>query len=336
MSAASTPHDAWPGTRRPVPGRGGQGKQLSLSAATLFLVSCAGLSATEPRPLANDSEATPLAVVETLSVFIEASDLAVGPGRVAYVTDVGTNTLTRIDGGSKRVLGGSGTESGQFDEPRSVDPTNGLVILVADAGNGRIQRFSREFRPLGSLGVEASSFDRLDRPLTGSGDDQRPAAEQGRPIAVVTSSSDEIFAIDATARVVLKWDASLRPDQVIGGYGSRYGRLVDPVALATDGQRMLFVLDAELNAVMVYDLFGTPLRTLASGQVAGARSLAVSGERLVITLPHAVYVYSLDGSRLGTLAPGPEVELVDAYPLESSFLLLTSDFLLTAVPTRPD
>ena len=81
-----------------------------------------------------------------LARFDNARALAVDPRGRLYVADAARDVVSVLGPGGrqKMVLGGSGTRAGEFDTPSDVDPSNGQVILVADAYNGRVQRFSEE------------------------------------------------------------------------------------------------------------------------------------------------------------------------------------------------
>ncbi len=235
-----------------------------------------------------------------LAAFEDARALAVDPAGILYVADAGRDVLVRLlpYGVGPSVLGGPGAEEGQFHDPSGIDPTNGLVLLVADAGNGRIQRFSREFLHLSSIPV-GGSYDSFGEDRQSSPFDSRRGLRQesplGRPIAVVSSGSDETYAIDEAQGVVLKWDASRRLERVIGGYEDGEGALITPVALALDPKRSLFVADRGRDAVVVYDLFGTFVRFMADSLARDVQALKVYGDHLWIVLPGRILMFTTNG-----------------------------------------
>ncbi|TET98316.1 MAG: hypothetical protein E3J29_03780, partial [Dehalococcoidia bacterium] len=90
-----------------------------------------------------------------------------GQGNV-WVVDTGTHRVRKFspDGGLLGTLGGWGTDLGQFREPVGItfDPTQGH-ILVADAGNARIQRLDTELHPIVAYPIqEWEDLDPLNKP----------------------------------------------------------------------------------------------------------------------------------------------------------------------------
>lgn len=242
------------------------------------------------------------ASAQLLARFDEARRVAVDPAGKLYVADTGRDGVVRLrpDGGIEAILGGPGAGEGQFDDPMDVDPTNGLVLIVADAGNGRLQRFSRDFLFLEALPVPAARglVQGRARSLSYRPDDSEvddPA--EGRPIAVVSTASNETFAIDELQGQVLLWDAARRLVDVIGGFGAGVGRLIQPVALAAD-DRALYVADQGHDAVLVYDLKGQYMTTFAAGQARDVQSVAVAQEEVWIVLPELLLVYDQQGRLL--------------------------------------
>lgn len=224
--------------------------------------------------------------ITNVASFANAQSLAATSDGRLYVADAGTDAVVVLDtlGTRLRTLGGAGTGAGSFNAPSDVEPTNGLTLLVADAGNGRIQRFTDEGRFIESLPVgEIDERSGGGRPTFDRGEDAPTMQADGRPIAVVSTSANETRAIDAAAGVVRMWDAARRPDGVIGGFGQRAGALGEPVSLALDAQNRLYVADRDLGAVLVYDRFGTYRTTLPARP--DVRAVGVRGDRVYVVSP---------------------------------------------------
>lgn len=252
-----------------------------------------------------------------LARFEEARALAADPSGQLYVADAGREVVVVLDaaGQVRATLGGPGTAEGQFDDLADLDPTNGLVLVVADAGNGRIQRFSKDFRyldslPVGGGGQQEPTYRTGESALLGSG--------SGRPVAVVTTPTDELFALDAVRNQVAHWDRDHRRVQVIGAEGT----LLEPVALATDG-RLLYVADRLRAVVEVYDLFGNPVRTLGAGDAGDLLSLHFADGLLWMVFPDQLHGYDANG-RLQTL-----IHVTLAEPLVAVERTASRTYLLT-------
>src|SRR5690606_20339094 len=192
------------------------------------------------RPAAGQAADTLVVDGAPVATFADARALDVDPFGRIYVADAGRDVVVQldVDGMVRATLGGPGSGDGEFDEPAGLDATNGLLLLVADAGNARIQRFSKEHAFLGTLvagAPGAGSGNEAGRPTYRAGDSDAAALPEGRPVAVLAAGSNEVFAADADRRIVLRWRADRQRVDVIGGHREGEGRLVEPVALATDG-----------------------------------------------------------------------------------------------------
>lgn len=268
---------------------------------------------------------------EEIAAFREAKALAIDPSGILFVVDAGSENLQSFEplGKPIQTYGGPGTANGQFDEPTDIDPTNGLLWVVADAGNSRLQRFSRKFQHLESLQVaRVTRFTPgvTERTANIGGEGSVQEAD-GFPIAVVVTRTSETFAIDAAQNVVLKWDASRRRQQAIGGFDSGEGALVEPIALAAN-DNSLFVADRELASVLAYDFFGGYERTFAPGRAEEVKALAVVEQDLWIVLPNKVMIYEAQGGLRSVLDVDMGEELVDVDFYAGYVYFLTSTRLL--------
>ncbi len=255
-----------------------------------------------------------------IAQFADARALAIDPGGTLYVADAGQDVVQILapDGAALGKIGGVGTDHGLFHEPTDVDPTNGLMVVVADRRNGRLQRFTRANLHTETLPVHrADAF--LGPASNGPGD--------GLPLAVAISHSNEIFVIESESRVVLKWDALRRPVLVVGGFGSAGGTLKDPVALAVNGNHV-FVADADAKAIMVYDHFGGFVRSIERGQLAEPRALSVDSSYLWVVHPKLIIAYPLGDAERYDVNVHVGEGLVDAQFADGKLFLLTSTRLL--------
>lgn len=267
-----------------------------------------------------------------IASFASARALGAAPNDRLYVADGGRDVVVVLDtlGRRRLAIGETGTRPGEFDTPSDVDPTNGLVLLVADAGNGRIQRFSGEGQLIETLPVgrrDASTGVRGQQPTYEGGEEGRDVRPTGRPIAVASSSTDETLAIDGAAGVVRTWDAQRRPGPDIGTFDQRTGALQEPVALALDARDRLYVADRGHASVRTYDRFGTYLGTLPLPSLPEVRSLSFHQHRLWVVTPRQFYVVD---TRSRHLAQVGRVALDE--PVIDLALLAGTLYVLT--PTR--
>ena len=75
-----------------------------------------------------------------------------------------------------------------------------------------------------------------------------------------------------------------RIERVFGRTEGDY-MLVDPVSIAVDRDGNVYVADRGLDAVLVFDRFGTYIRMLAEGIAQDVKAVYTRGERMFIVLP---------------------------------------------------
>lgn len=286
---------------------------LVVAFGVAFGVAPAGAQEAPPTPW---PEAVTAASVERLARVDRGAALGVDPRGRLFVVDAGRGAvLVRDrDGTPLFTLGGPGTRAGEFDAPADVDPTNGLTIFVADAGNGRIQRFSDdgqflEALPVGRVDPASDRFGR--QPVYDAGRDGADARAEGEPVAVVSTSANEVYAVDARRGSVVRFDAQRRPEPVAGRDGAPRGGLAEPVALALDARGRLYVADRARAHIRVYDVFGEPVATLHPVPTPDVRALVVRGDALWIVEPDRVVVSTREGTLVRTVPVTLDAPLVD-------------------------
>lgn len=275
----------------------------------------------------------------TGTTFNEARAAAVDPFGVIYVADAGDHVVVKLSstGAFEARLGGPGSREGEFDEPTGVEATNGLVLFVADANNRRIQRFSRSNAYLGAIPlVDAGRANPNSRVTYRRDDGDMNGFNTGRPISVASSDSKEIYAIDSDRNVVLKWDADLRLVDIIGDVGAGRGSIADPTDLALGPDSQVYVADRGRRGIVVFDQYGSHVRTLGEGRLTDLRAVAVGEESVFVGRSSDVVVYSRNGTFLGVvdvLLDEPVVDLTFAN--RQTLLVLTPTHLYrTAVPVH--
>ena len=224
--------------------------------------------------------------------FEDPRALSVDPFGNIFVVDAGKGVVMKLapTGHFDATLGGPGSREGEFDAPSDVDPTNGMVIFVADAGNRRVQRFSRTFAYLGSIPLhEAHRSADASRPTYRRRDSDVDGFSSGTPAAVSSTSADELFVIDSDRNVVVKLSEDRTLLRVIGGLDGGEGRLIEPMGLAATGD-LLYVMDRD--AVRIYDLFGTHVRNVS---IRGVRAIAVREGILHAALASEIRTYGPAG-----------------------------------------
>ncbi len=259
--------------------------------------------------------------LELLASIPDARHLAADAEGKLYVVTEREIVLLESDGQEQFRLGGSGIDDGAFEEVLDIDPGTGLVWAVADAGSGRVMRFSRTLLHLESLFVPPASYH--GKPVRASREDPRDDEWQdtGRPIAVAVSLGGELFAIEEDTRRVLKWDASRRFERIIGGFDAAIGQLQEPISLAADAE-ILYVADRGASAVLAFDYYGGYLRSYPARS--DVTDVWIAESELWIVLRDAIWIYTEGDRRTRVLHFDLEAPILAAVAVKPWIVLLTA------------
>ena len=127
-------------------------------------------------------------------------DIMIGEDGSVLITDTGHNRIISYtrDGQPMADYGLSGTELGKFQEPVSLARDIQGRIYIADAWNGRIQRFERGFTGApASVNVPWTSHEVPDKPYIAT-------LSEGRVLATVPENGS-LMLFDANLRLVGTW-----------------------------------------------------------------------------------------------------------------------------------
>ncbi len=237
----------------------------------------------------------------------DARAVRADPAGRLYVADAaGAVVVLAPDGALLRRITGDGQHA--FVAPEDVDPTNGLLLLVADGGAGRIFR-------LGADGLGLEPFGPEGAPRVRTFQDP-PRADGFAPVAVAAAGGN-VFALDGRAGALVRWDVS-RQRRLLAGPDD--GLLDQPRALAATDDA-LFVLDA--RGVRAFDAFGTPGRRFGQGGDGAARRVRVLGGRIALVRAQRLDLYNAEGGLETSLVwTGPPLR--DAALVPGSLILLTA------------
>lgn len=161
-------------------------------------------------------------------------------GARIYVVDPPRHVVVVLDerGAEQQRFGGRGTGDGSLNFPTAIAALEDRALLVVDALNFRVSRYS-------AAGVFEQSF---GEPGDGGG-------AFGRPKAVAVDGKGRIWVSDAQHDVALAFGSDGVFRFAVGGTGRGPGELALPAGLAASGDR-LFVADTFNHRIQIYDLLG--------------------------------------------------------------------------------
>ena len=216
-----------------------QGRVYVLDAEKHTLqIFAAELGEAKPLPPASPLPSVTLA----REVAGEVSALAVGPGREVWAVAGDSVLLLGAPAGKERKIGTRGKKPGMFRDPSGIAFDGSGNFWVADTGNDRIQKFSREGTLIQVIG--------------GSGSDE---GEFDSPAAVAVSPKGNIVVADTGNRRIQVFSPKGLFLGAFGKSGSQRGQFKKPVAVAVDRAENIYVVDRENHRLSKFDSAGTLL-----------------------------------------------------------------------------
>src|SRR5438132_5832073 len=236
---------------------------------------------------------------------------------------------------------GNGVGTGKCDSPTgmAVDPNGN--ILIADTGNGRIQKFSSSGTSLNTIGTKGSGRGQLGQP-EGIGIDRagniyvadvsngrvQQLAPNGTFIAewapglygpgrIAIGPDDSIYVADQGLFRIVKFSPDGRVLTTWGSKGNADGQFADDASVAVDpSSNKVYVADPINSRIQVFDSGGKFLTKWSVPewrQLSGFEDLAIDSQagRLYASSVHLnrVLVFDLNGTKLGSLMPKPPDKL---------------------------
>jgi DNA-binding beta-propeller fold protein YncE len=235
--------------------------------------------------------------------------------------------------------GGRGSRKSQFDAPTGIAVDGSGNVLVADTGNGRIEKFSPTGAFLSTMGSKGSGHGQLGEPngiaVDGAGNiyvaevasnhrvqklgpDGTFIAEWKGPDTgfygprrIAVGPDDSIYVVDQGRNRIVKFSPDGQVLATWGSGGNGDGQFSDPASVAVDPTtNNVYVADPHNKRIQVFDdngKFVTKWSVPEWGEAVGFEDLAIDSKdgRLYASSAHmdSVLVFDLHGTRIGTLIP---------------------------------
>jgi DNA-binding beta-propeller fold protein YncE len=230
--------------------------------------------------------------------------------------------------------GGKGVGKGKFDSPTgiAVDPNGN--ILVADTGNGRIQKFSANGTFVTSIattdpnGIAVDHAGNIYVAEIGSKHRVQKLGPDGKPIAawapglygprkIAIGTNDSIYVVDSGRNRIVKFSPDGQVLASWGSDGSGDGQFKGVSSVAVDhGSNKVYVADPLNSRIQVFDSNGKFLTKWSIpewGQPLGYEDLAIDSQtgRLYASSAHKniVFIFDFGGTRIGSLTAKPPDQL---------------------------
>jgi tripartite motif-containing protein 71 len=267
-------------------------------------------------------------------------------GLVIYkIPDVPPPKLSSVPEGVTNIFeGGWGSGKGQFDSPMGMAVDDLGNVLVADTGNGRIEKFSPSGTFLSSIGIKGTGYGQLSAPNgiavdhagniyvadaarhvveklapDGSVVDEWKGPSPGfyGPRRIAIGPDNSIYVLDQGRTRIVKFSPDGQVLTVWGSKGNGDGQFDDQTSVAVDPRtNRVYVADPINRRIQVFDSNGKFLtKWIVSewGRPHGFEDLAIDLKtgRLYASSANmgAVLIFNLNGARIGILTPKPPERL---------------------------
>ena len=241
---------------------------------------------------------------------------------------------------SNMLEGGKGTGKGEFDMPAGIAVDGNGNVLVADTNNRRIEEFSPTGAFLSILGqgelagpngiavdhngniyvADAGNHhvQKLAPDGTFIAEWKGPDAGFYGPRRIAIGPDDSIYVVDQGHTRIVKFNPDGQVLTMWGSKGKGDGQFDDPASVAVDpGTNKVYVADPRNGRIQVFDSDGKFLTKWLiaewEGKPFGFEDLAIDSKagRLYAssTNINAVFIFDLNGNRVGSLTPKPPDQL---------------------------
>ncbi len=273
-----------------------------------------------------------------LAQFDDARAFSVSPDGSIYVVENDRGAVLRLDsdGTLLGIQGGPGTGEDQFLNLRDIDASSGLFYTVADAGNGRVQKFTRDGAFVESLAIPNVTGGARNLSISPSFrlSGVRTRAGESEPVIIVESPWSELILIDGVSHSVLKIDRLRESITIIGGPDSGAGHLDNPVDVAA-GNGIIAVADDIRSEIVFFDEFGSFIRSW-SAMLDDLIALRLDRGEVWLVYSDFLQVFDVRGGRLEEYSFELGAEVVDFSVQRGVIWMMTAESLFRIDRTALD
>jgi DNA-binding beta-propeller fold protein YncE len=240
--------------------------------------------------------------------------------------------------------GGKGTGKGEFDSPSGIAVDSKGNVLVADTGNGRVEKFSPTSTFISAIGTKGTGNGQLGAPngIAVDPNDNLYVADAGNhrvqklapngaliaewkgpepgfygPRRIAIGPDGSIYVVDQGHTRIVKFNSDGQVLTAWGTKGNGDAQFDDPTSVAVDPTtNKVYVADPRNKRIQVFDANGkflTKWEMPEWGRPAGFEDLAIDAKtgRLYASSANinAVFIFDLNGKRIGSLTPKPPEQL---------------------------
>lgn len=218
--------------------------------------------------------------------FESASDFAVSPQGFIYVSDTGTDEVSKYsaEGELLKTIGGYGWSEDQFDDPVDINVST-LSLFICDYNNDAVKQFDKDLNYIFTLN-------------TGNATNEKKRFAY--PISCAASSMGDLFVLDGDNYRIIKYDFFGNYQFDFAGFDQGIFSLNDPYSMTVSGNS--YVIAADREFLLIYDTFGHGIKRIELPET--ITNINGSGEMTLLTGENSIY-------RLLTSNNNFRLELID-------------------------
>jgi DNA-binding beta-propeller fold protein YncE len=203
-----------------------------------------------------------------------------------FICDNGNDRIVKLNPrfGFVREVGGFGVGNEQFSDPADIAFDNKLTLFVADSQQRKIKRFDRDLNFIDLF----SEYK----------DESGSSSLIGKPGGIYISRPGDIYISDLDNDRVLILDSFYRLRAEVGGFGTGFGELSNPLGLTVDSSDRLYVADSDNHRISVYNSLGEFEGELGNDQLRSPSDVEIDKNGVIFVsdrITGAVHVYSPSG-----------------------------------------
>jgi tripartite motif-containing protein 71 len=170
--------------------------------------------------------------------FSEPKDIAVDSENDVYISDFGSDKISKFDSDGKLIfsIGKLGIHPGddkgplEFNQPSGIWVNQNGIVYVADSFNHRIQVFDSKGK---FLKMWSHSF--------------------FGPKGIVGDNNGKIYVVDTGNHKIVVFDENGNFIKEFGGHGTSDGKFDEPIGCVFDSKGILYVADSNNNRIEKFD-----------------------------------------------------------------------------------
>lgn len=230
-------------------------------------------------------------------------------------------------------FGHEGNQLDRLNNPNAISIGPEGNIFIADTGNHRICKFSKDGKLIISVGGYGWELEQFDTPLDLSAqvgldvfvadynneriqrynkrlnlisvlESEENLSDFGYPTSVALAINGDLFIADNENNRIIKFDAIRnKEERSFGGFDEGRGQIQEATRIHIQETNTIFILDKTARRILVFDYFGTYIKDIGQG-------VFQSPEGIALDKTFRLYVVDSNNNKLFIFNPSGKLEFI--------------------------